>query len=60
MVLVGHPGYYPRFGFLPASRWGLAWEVDVPDDVFQAMELSPGGLVGVHGVVRYRPEFAGV
>jgi putative acetyltransferase len=60
VVLVGHPGYYPRFGFLPASRWGLEWEFDVPDGVFQALELSAGGLAGVRGIVRYRPEFAGV
>jgi putative acetyltransferase len=60
VVLVGHPEYYPRFGFLPASRWGLAWEVDVPDGVFQALELSAGGLTGVRGIVRYRPEFSGM
>jgi putative acetyltransferase len=60
VVLVGHPGYYPRFGFLPAGRWGLEWEMDAPDDVFQAMELSAGGLAGVRGIVRYRPEFAEV
>lgn len=59
VVLVGHPSYYPRFGFIPASRWGLEWEVDAPDGVFQALELSPGGLAGVRGVVRFRPEFAG-
>ena len=59
MVLVGHPGYYQRFGFLPASRLGLEWEMDAPDDVFQAMELSAGGLTGVRGIVRFRPEFAG-
>jgi putative acetyltransferase len=60
VVLVGSPGYYPRFGFLPASRWGLEWERDVPDGVFQAVELSAGGLAGVRGIVRYRPEFVGV
>ena len=60
VVLVGPPDYYPRFGFLPASRYGLEWEMDVPDDVFQAVELSAGGLAGVRGIVRYRPEFAGV
>lgn len=59
VVLVGHPGYYPRFGFLPASRWGLQWEVDVPDEAFMALELCPGSLAGIRGVVRFRPEFAG-
>jgi putative acetyltransferase len=57
IVVAGLPGYYPRFGFIPASRWGLRWEFDVPDEVFMALELTPGLLSGVRGVVRYRPEF---
>jgi putative acetyltransferase len=60
VVVIGHPAYYPRFGFLPASRWGLTWEMDVPDEAFMALELHPGALAGMRGVVRYRPEFAGV
>lgn len=60
VVVVGHPAYYPRFGFLPASRWGLKWEMDVPDEAFMALELCPGALAGIRGVVRYRPEFTGV
>ena len=58
VVVVGHPGYYPRFGFLPGIRWGLRWENEGPEGVFQAAELSPGGLAGIHGVVRFRPEFS--
>jgi putative acetyltransferase len=60
VVVVGHPGYYPRFGFLPASRWGLFWEEDVPDEAFMALELRPGALAGISGIVRCRPEFTGV
>jgi putative acetyltransferase len=60
VVVVGHPHYYPRFGFLPGSRWGLRWEVEVPEGVFMAAELSPGSLAGIHGVVHFRPEFGGV
>ena len=60
VVVVGHPDYYTRFGFLPGSRWGLRWEVEAPDGVFMAAELSPGSLAGVHGVARFRPEFGGV
>src|SRR5262245_48756412 len=26
VVVLGHPEYYPRFGFVPARRHGLAWE----------------------------------
>jgi len=56
-VVLGHPEYYPRFGFEPASRFGLRWEQEAPDEVFLARELAAGGLAGVSGVVRYAPEF---
>jgi putative acetyltransferase len=58
VVVVGHAGFYPRFGFVPASRFGLACEYDVPDDVFMAMELEPGSLSGRTGAVRYHAAFA--
>lgn len=57
VIVVGHPGYYPRFGFVPASRFGLECEYDVPDEVFMALELRPGFLDGVSGLVRYHPVF---
>jgi putative acetyltransferase len=59
VVLVGHPTYYPRFGFVPASRFGLSCEYDVPDDVFMALELAPGSLAGHGGPVRFHPAFGG-
>lgn len=59
VVVLGHPEYYPRFGFVPASRYGLRCEYPVPDDVFTALELSPGSL-SVPGLVRYHRAFAGV
>ena len=58
VVLVGHPAYYPRFGFEPAHRHGLACEFPVPQEAFMALELDAGALRGVTGIVRYRPEFA--
>ena len=60
VFVVGHPTYYPRFGFRPAKPLGLRWEHDVPDDVFVVAELAPGALRGVRGVVKYHPAFAGV
>ena len=57
VVVVGHPEYYPRFGFRPASRFGLRCEYPVPDEVFMAAELEPGALAGRRGLVKYRPEF---
>lgn len=56
-VLVGNPRYYGRYGFAPASRFGLRSPFRVLDDVFQAMPLRPGGLDGLNGTVRYAPEF---
>jgi putative acetyltransferase len=58
VVVLGHPGYYPRFGFVPASRRGLRCEYPVPDEVFMVFELKPDALPGP-GLVRYRPEFGG-
>jgi putative acetyltransferase len=58
LVVLGHAGYYPRFGFVPASQFGLRSEYDVPDEVFMALELQAGALAGKGGTVRYHPAFA--
>jgi putative acetyltransferase len=60
VVVLGHADYYPRFGFVPASSFGLVSEYDVPDDVFMALELEPGALNHKAGTIRYHPAFAGV
>jgi putative acetyltransferase len=57
VVVVGHPGYYPRFGFVPAKPRGFTCQYDVPDEVFMVAELQPGSLRGAGGIVRYPPEF---
>lgn len=59
VVVLGHPAYYPRFGFVPASRMGLRCEYPVPDEAFMVAELTPGGLVA-RGLVKYLPEFGNV
>ena len=60
VVVLGHPEYYPRFGFSPASRFGIGCEYDVPDDVFMMLELRPGFLEGASGVIRYHEAFRNV
>lgn len=58
VILVGHPEYYPRFGFVPASRHGIAcqWE-GVPDEAFMVMILDEKAMAGISGTAKYRPEF---
>lgn len=58
VVVLGHPTYYPRFGFVPASRFGIGCEYDVPDDVFMALELDRGSLRGMTGTIRYHEAFS--
>lgn len=53
VVVLGHPAYYPRFGFAPSVRYGIDSEYDVPQDVFMLMELIPGALQGASGTIRY-------
>lgn len=56
VLVLGHAGYYPRFGFRPAAAEGLRWEHGHAESFFVA-ELAPGALAGRRGVVRYRAEF---
>jgi len=58
VVVLGHPEFYPRFGFDRASAWGLRsqWE-GVPDEAFMVLVLDPVAMQGVSGVARYRDEF---
>jgi putative acetyltransferase len=55
VVVLGHPQFYPRFGFVPASRFGVTTEYDVPDDTFMALEIEPGALTP--GSIRYHAAF---
>jgi putative acetyltransferase len=57
VVVLGHPEYYPRFGFTPASKHGIKSEYDVRDEVFMIIELREGALLGRTGIVKYQPEF---
>lgn len=60
VVVVGHAGYYPRFGFVPARCFGLSSEYAVPDDVFMVLELETGALTDKAGIIRYHPVFSTV
>ncbi|WP_406411779.1 GNAT family N-acetyltransferase [Streptomyces sp. NBC_01614] len=50
VVVLGHPAYYPRFGFDRASAHGIGLTIDVPDEALMALTLDadhplPGGTV---------------
>jgi putative acetyltransferase len=57
VVVVGHPDYYPRFGFSSARAKGLEASFEVPDEAFLVLELAPGALDGIAGVIKYPPPF---
>ena len=57
VIVVGHPDYYPRFGFSPARAKGLEAPFPVPDEAFMALELEPHGLDGLRGTLVYPPAF---
>jgi len=55
VLVLGHPRYYSRFGFLAMKAAFL--ESSFPPEAFMAIELSPGALEGVRGKVRYPAAF---
>ena len=58
IIVLGHPEYYPRFGFELASRYGInsQWE-GVPDEAFMILWLDKSMMNHVYGVAKYRGEF---
>ncbi|URM89000.1 N-acetyltransferase [Streptomyces sp. MRC013] len=56
VLVLGHPGYYPRFGFVPASRYGIRASFDVPDEAMMALRLDAGGEPP-SGTIAYPPAF---
>ena len=57
IIVLGHAEYYPRFGFEPASRYGIRSEWEVPDDAFMILVLNEPEMHGISGVAKYRAEF---
>lgn len=58
VIVLGHPDYYPRFGFELASKHGITsqWE-GIPDEAFMILVFDESIMAGVSGVARYRDEF---
>ncbi len=55
VVVLGHPEYYPKFGFVPASKYGLKSTYEVPDEVFMAINYNE--YVWDYKTIHYRDEF---
>ena len=56
VIVLGHADYYPRFGFAPASRYGIGAPFDVPDEAFMALALDPDRPLP-RGRITYPPAF---
>jgi len=57
VVVLGHPDYYPRFGFQPAWDFGLYYAAPGPNPAFMVRELERGALRGRTGEVVYNAAF---
>ena len=60
VLVVGHPEYYPRFGFEKASKHGISAPFDVPDNALFAIELEKDGLKNCSGTIEYPSEYTEV
>ncbi|MBK8182943.1 MAG: N-acetyltransferase [Candidatus Competibacteraceae bacterium] len=60
VIVLGHPEYYPRFGFAPAANKGVYCEFTVPPEAFMLCELTPKLFASSRVVARYHPAFASV
>ena len=58
VIVLGHANFYPRFGFVPASGFGIEsqWN-NVPDEAFMIVVFDRSALPSDGGVAYYRPEF---
>ena len=60
IVVLGHPNYYPRFGFAPSVAYGIKSEYEVPDEAFMILELKTDSLKDHQGVIKYHDIFNSV
>lgn len=57
IILLGHPGYYSKFGYTPADSFGIELPFDAPIEYCMAVELTEDGLQEISGIVEYPAEF---
>lgn len=56
VLVLGHPEYYPRFGFVRASGYGIRPGFDAPDEAVMALVLDGSAHVAP-GTIRYPAAF---
>ncbi len=57
VIVLGHPKFYPRFGFVRARQHGILPPHDWRDANWMVLPVRDGALEGVRSVVRYPPAF---
>ena len=57
VIVLGHVDFYPKFGFVPASKWNIKGPFEVLDEYFMALELEKDALSNISGTVIYSKEF---
>jgi putative acetyltransferase len=60
VVVLGDPAYYTRFGFSPAGARHIKSPFPAPEKAFMVLELVPGALSGIAGMVKYPAPFYSV
>ena len=60
IIVLGHPDYYPKFGFVPSVKYGIKTEYEVPEDVFMVLEVKENSLKGKKGTIKYHEAFGSV
>jgi len=58
IVVIGHPAFYPRFGFRPAASYGLTCAWEVPAEAFMVKILNSEVADRLQGMAQYRAEFS--
>lgn len=57
IVVLGHPNYYLKFGFINSSEFDIKPPFEVPNDVFKVLVLDEEKFKGTSGVVEYSSAF---
>jgi len=58
VIVLGHPEYYPKFGFEPAEKYRIVcqWE-GIPSNAFMIRIFDSAVMEGIEGIALYRDEF---